>query len=157
MVLFQGEEKEEDLEEEEEGTNQQTSKTGEGRVKPAGEMTAPAASEDESNMVKRQHSDTVNDNNKEENNKEKAATKIQANFRGYKTRKVMKTVENKDNVPPQASNESKNTTDNANDSLKVQSARNSRDAENDAATKIQAGFRGMKTRQELKSKQNCSK
>lgn len=146
MVVFQGEEKEEDLEAEEKNDINHR----EGRVKPAGEMTAPATSKDESKMVKRQHPDIDDKDNTPVS--DQAATTIQAHYKGYKVRKSLK---QNDPTPPNIQETSSNMKNQPNESSapKQQSARNSTDVENDAATKIQAGFRGMKTRQELKQKQ----
>ncbi|XP_075223055.1 uncharacterized protein LOC142325328 isoform X2 [Lycorma delicatula] len=152
-------EENEDVEVEEKKEEEERKPSGEGRETPAGDVTAPT-SEEESKMVKRRHADISDDNdNKEETDDQgKAATKIQAGFRGYKTRKEMKMDDDKSSKTekPQSSDNSNNLSESKSNESKSPSTRHSKDAENEAAAKIQAGFRGMKTRQELKAKQNCN-
>ena len=76
---------------------------------------------------------------------EKAATKIQAGFRGLKTRKQLKNKKTgKENLELENQNEQNNYQD------EIDIDMEDPDVEK-AATKIQAGFRGLQTRKQLKN------
>jgi len=79
----------------------------------------------------------------EDNTKDKAAVKIQANYRGYKTRKDL----TEDNAKDQ---EEKPTTPNPEDDGDKSEADNEHQ-KNEAATTIQAGYRGHQARKEVKA------
>lgn len=85
---------------------------------------------------------------------EKAATKIQAGFKGFKTRQEIKSKkESGTNVKEgDAEKSEENPTDKAEGEI-VDIDLNDPEVEK-AATKIQAGFKGFKTRQEIKSKKS---
>ncbi|XP_022245052.1 neuromodulin-like isoform X2 [Limulus polyphemus] len=74
---------------------------------------------------------------------EKAATKIQSSFRGYKARKEVKRM--KGNSPQKKNNEHQQSFDPNDPDLSK------------AATKIQASFRGHKVRKEIKSQNELKK
>ncbi|XP_061173101.1 uncharacterized protein DDB_G0284459-like isoform X1 [Saccostrea echinata] len=86
--------------------------------------------------------------------KDQAAAKIQANYRGHKTRqelaKQKEDVNKKDalNKPADTKKDDKKP-----DQKTKADTKNTEMKEDEAATKIQAGFRGHKTRQELKKQQ----
>ena len=80
---------------------------------------------------------------------EKAATKIQAGFRGLQTRKQLKNdKEEKENL--KLEDQCKLENEQENDQDKIDIDMDDPDVEK-AATKIQAGFRGLKTRKQLKN------
>ncbi|XP_069105796.1 doublecortin domain-containing protein 2-like [Argopecten irradians] len=107
-------------------------------------------------IKKDQRSSTpLNDDTDDEDEKKKeeeAATKIQASFRGHQARQEVAKMQKKDtkSTPPKSPPSksppptNKNQKENTQDSMTA--------AENEAAAKIQAGFRGYQTRQELKAK-----
>lgn len=85
-----------------------------------------------------------------------AAAKIQAGFRGYKTRKELKDTSNSNQTcSTSSSSEPLSLEDKS--AAKIQAGvrgylvRKRKQEEKKAATKIQAGFRGYKTRKDLKS------
>ncbi|XP_018336816.1 neuromodulin-like isoform X2 [Agrilus planipennis] len=83
---------------------------------------------------------------KEEENKpnpEEAATKIQAAFRGHKTRKTMKQASTK---PEKSENPSKNTTGQHQENVDIDL---NEEGLEEAATKIQASFRGHLVRKQM--------
>ncbi len=84
-----------------------------------------------------------------------AATKIQAGYKGHKTRKDMKQKvndgEKSDEGKPNADHSKKD--DGADDAIDIDL--DDPDVEV-AATKIQAGYKGMKTRKEMKDKQSIN-
>ena len=80
---------------------------------------------------------------------EKAATKIQAGFRGLQTRKQLKNdKEEKENLKLEDQCKLENEQENDQDEINIDM--DDPDVEK-AATKIQAGFRGLKTRKQLKN------
>lgn len=76
---------------------------------------------------------------------EKAATKIQASFRGYKTRKEMASVEPESSARVEEREENEDVPQDGG----FQQDDEFQQDEEDAATKIQAAFRGFKARREL--------
>merc|ERR1712181_174034 len=81
---------------------------------------------------------------------EAAATKIQAGFKGHKTRKEMKSKNEKEDKEEKKSAETKEEAKKEEEEV-IDIDLTDPDVEA-AATKIQAGFKGHKTRKEMKSK-----
>ncbi|XP_021346393.1 doublecortin domain-containing protein 2-like isoform X4 [Mizuhopecten yessoensis] len=100
------------------------------------------------------------DDDDEKRKEDEAATKIQASFRGHQARqevaqikKDQDTSQNKDTSQRKDTPQSKDTPQRKDTPQKEKTKDNlASDAENEAAAKIQAGFRGYQTRQELKAK-----
>ncbi|XP_039282546.1 A-kinase anchor protein 12 [Nilaparvata lugens] len=123
----------EEEEEEEEEEGKKTASTT--------EKSRSSVSRDEDRMVKRRQDEGAQ--KEEATEEEEAAAKIQAGFRGYKVRRNM----NAQDVAATSASPKSCATSNSD----AASNNNHSSAEIEAATKIQAGFRGFKTRQELKS------
>ena len=84
---------------------------------------------------------------------EMAATKIQAGFKGMKTRKEL-TATNKEKISSEVNALEKSSTENKNiedTESKVEDIDQDVQEAEEAATKIQAGFKGMKVRKEIKA------
>ncbi|XP_033726436.1 doublecortin domain-containing protein 2-like isoform X1 [Pecten maximus] len=100
--------------------------------------------------------DDDDDDDKRRKEEEEAATKIQASFRGHQTRQELSQKKKEDtNQTKQDTNQNKqDTNQNKRDTNQREDTHDSFTSkeENEAAAKIQAGFRGYQTRQELKAK-----
>merc|ERR1712227_1200107 len=84
---------------------------------------------------------------------EMAATKIQAGFKGMKTRKEL-TATNREKISSEVNALEKSSTENKNiedTESKVKDIDQDVQEAEEAATKIQAGFKGMKVRKEIKA------
>ncbi|CAF1431440.1 unnamed protein product [Rotaria sp. Silwood1] len=87
-------------------------------------------------------------------NLDKAATRIQASYRGYKTRKELGSIGTHEQHPSSTSPRTHDEYDNAHNKILSASAEYSREPEvedddNAAATKIQAAYRGYRVRKDL--------
>merc|ERR1712051_1180324 len=76
----------------------------------------------------------------------KAATKIQASFRGSQSRKEVKSMKEKEEIVKQDATDPEAEEEIDIDMDDPETAK--------AATKIQAGYKGMKTRKEMKARKN---
>nr|XP_040569707.1 abnormal spindle-like microcephaly-associated protein homolog [Lepeophtheirus salmonis] len=83
--------------------------------------------------------------------KEEAATKLQANYRGFKTRKEIK-LKNQNDSLNEAATEIQSRFHQLNTNISEEAEENVSDDKEEAATKLQANYRGFKTRKEIKLK-----